>query len=329
MKNITVSILIPVFNREEYIGETIESALNQTYSDTEIVIVDNASTDKTWDIIQNYAKNNCKIRAFQNPTNVGPVLNWKRCIEEAKGVYGKILWSDDLIRPTFIEKTIPYLANREDIGFVFTAVKIFNKDNLIKKSYNIGESGIYPSKRYTHGILLLDGEFPVSPGCALFRLKDLRKNLILRIPHKDYGCLYKHAIGPDLLLFLIAANDYPFFAFVNDFLSLFRVHDTSITVRTNRANLVLTYRLAMAYYLETYAREKTYLFRKFNTILLLYCIKYRREDIFFKKISYFYSITNYHKINYTFLINIIVKTGYLKYKHIVRVIKIIISKYFR
>ena len=52
MKNNLVSILIPVFNREKYIGKAIESVINQTYKNIEIIIVDNSSTDKTWDIIE-------------------------------------------------------------------------------------------------------------------------------------------------------------------------------------------------------------------------------------------------------------------------------------
>ena len=92
-----VSILIPVYNREAFIAACVQSALEQTFTDFEIIIVDNASTDTTWKICQQIAEQDKRIRIFRNERNIGPVRNWRRCIEEARGVYGKILWSDDLI----------------------------------------------------------------------------------------------------------------------------------------------------------------------------------------------------------------------------------------
>ena len=90
-----VSIVIPVFNRETLVQEAIESALKQTYDNIEIVVVDNCSTDKTWEVLQKY--NNPKIKIFRNNTNIGPVLNWKKGIELSSGEYIKLLFSDDMI----------------------------------------------------------------------------------------------------------------------------------------------------------------------------------------------------------------------------------------
>jgi len=119
-----VSILIPVYNRENLIEETVQSALNQTYKNIEIIIVDNQSIDKTWEVMQKLAFQDDRIKIFQNDKNMGPVRNWKRCIDEATGDYGKILWSDDLIAPEFLENTVHFLENK-DIGFVFTGTEIF------------------------------------------------------------------------------------------------------------------------------------------------------------------------------------------------------------
>ena len=104
-QNNLVSILIPVYNRDKFIEETINSALSQTYQNIEIIIVDNNSTDNTWRIIKKYTKKDNRIKAFKNDTNIGPVRNWKKCTDKADGEFGKILWSDDLIAPEFIEKT--------------------------------------------------------------------------------------------------------------------------------------------------------------------------------------------------------------------------------
>lgn len=87
--NSLVSILIPVYNRENLVGETIESAINQTYKNIEIIIVDNCSTDNTWQVLQDYAQKDNRIRIFQNPENIGLVRNWERCIDVANNRYYK------------------------------------------------------------------------------------------------------------------------------------------------------------------------------------------------------------------------------------------------
>src|SRR5690606_35808884 len=118
-----VSIIIPVYNRVNIISETIESALGQRYEDFEVVIVDNASTDGTWEIIQQYALNDSRVRVFRNDHNIGAVWNWKRALYEALGYYGKILWSDDLIDEAFLEMT--FALFEEDVAFVYSKVRIF------------------------------------------------------------------------------------------------------------------------------------------------------------------------------------------------------------
>ena len=86
-----VSVLIPVYNRQNLIETTVKSALDQTYQNTEIVIVDNKSTDNTWKILQALAQTDDRVKIYQNETNIGPVRNWLRCINEATGEYAKIL----------------------------------------------------------------------------------------------------------------------------------------------------------------------------------------------------------------------------------------------
>ena len=104
-----VSILIPTYNREKIILETLNCAVNQTYKNTEVIVVDNKSTDNGFEIIKGFAKSHPNVRVYQNEENIGPVKNWLKCMDYATGEYAKILWSDDLIAPDFIEMTLPYL----------------------------------------------------------------------------------------------------------------------------------------------------------------------------------------------------------------------------
>jgi glycosyltransferase involved in cell wall biosynthesis len=299
-----VSILIPVYNRESLIEETVQSAMNQTYENIEIIIVDNKSTDATWQVLEKLVSKDKRIKIFQNETNIGPVRNWKRCIDEANGKYGKILWSDDLIAPEFLEKTLPYLENKE-VGFVFTGTEIFVDDTNEKTShYFIGNSGIHESENYINGVLF-DGDYPVSPGCALFRLSDLKKNLLINIPNKVNSDFSMHAIGNDLLIFLLTANQYKKFAFVNEKLSFFRAHDGSISIQSNDGKLPLHYNLASAYFVENYREE---LIKKQNVILwnLLRVYKSSSKKFNINKISDFYMKNEISSLNYLLLIKKII-----------------------
>jgi glycosyltransferase involved in cell wall biosynthesis len=243
-----VSVLIPVYNREHIISETIDSALNQSYENTEIIIVDNNSSDGTWNVIQKYQKKFPKIKAFRNNDNIGPVRNWKKCIEMANGKYGKILWSDDLIDNLFIEKTIRLMSS--NVGFVFSGAEIFSENiNGVERCHFIGRTGIYKSKAYIEGSLY-GSSMPVSPGCAIFRLADLRDNLLEEIPNKIGSIFSDHAIGNDLLIFLLTAKNYKYFGYIAEPLAKFRSHAGSITISARGVRIPLHYNIVKAYFVE-------------------------------------------------------------------------------
>jgi glycosyltransferase involved in cell wall biosynthesis len=231
-----VSILIPVYNRAHLIEETVQSALAQTYSPIEVVVVDNASPDGTWEVLQRLAVQDARVRIFRNASNIGPVRNWRACVDQARGEYAKILWSDDLIAPDYLARCVPMLADPA-VGFVYTWATVFSDSDAGTGTglYNRAiETGIHPGERYIRAAFS-DLEVPVSPGCALFRLKDLCRNLLVDVPN-------------DLLIFLLTAADYPRFAVIDAPLSLFREHKGSITASTKAAVLFANYDLAKAYF---------------------------------------------------------------------------------
>ena len=162
MKTPQVSILIPVFNREKLIAECIQSALHQTFTDFEIVVVDNQSSDGTWEVCTKFAELDNRVRIFRNDVNVGPVLNWQRCINEARGVFGKILFSDDLMVEEYLEKTLPFMMN-DEVGFVISAVSLGENPSAARIVANFSdEAGIYPSSSFLEASLY-GGNVSVSP----------------------------------------------------------------------------------------------------------------------------------------------------------------------
>ncbi len=268
-----VSILVPVYNRADIVLETLDSAMAQTYADFEVIVVDNKSTDSTLDVLTEYAATRPQVKVYQNEENLGPVRNWQRCLEYATGEYVKILWSDDLMSPDFLEKTVPFLKD-DRTGFVYTGAEVFYQDTGERIGENdLGPSGVYPSMVFIEHALL-GGPVPVSPGCALFRKTDLDRNLLLDVPNTLGSDFKMHAIGNDVLMFLLTAKDYPQFAFVREPLSAFRAHQGSITISSGKRDLVLLYHAAKVFFAENYLDDKDLLGR-FNAKMLKMRLKKR------------------------------------------------------
>lgn len=107
-----VSILIPTFNSERFLPETLDSAQAQTWEDVEIVVVDNCSTDSTRELVEAAKAGDRRIRLHVNESNIGPVGNFRRCLELARGEFVKYLMSDDLLVPDCVERlAVPMLED--------------------------------------------------------------------------------------------------------------------------------------------------------------------------------------------------------------------------
>lgn len=92
-----ISICIPVFNGQAFLRQCLDSCLNQTYKNYEIVICDDGSSDGGPAIIDEYAQKNGMLRFYKNESNLGLVGNWNRCIELARGEWIKFVFQDDYI----------------------------------------------------------------------------------------------------------------------------------------------------------------------------------------------------------------------------------------
>jgi len=99
----SVSVCIPTFNGEKYFRECLDSVLAQKFTDFEVIIVDDQSSDETFSIAQEYATYDRRIHVFQNEHNLGLVGNWNRCVELAQGEWIKFVCQDDLIEAACLE----------------------------------------------------------------------------------------------------------------------------------------------------------------------------------------------------------------------------------
>jgi len=120
-----VSIILTSYNHEKYLREAIDSALKQTYSNFELIIGDDASTDKSWEIIQSI--NDSRVHTFNHLVTKRGIINTALSSRKNLGEYIAIHHSDDIWEPQKLEKQVAFLDSHPDVGAVFTKVKLINE----------------------------------------------------------------------------------------------------------------------------------------------------------------------------------------------------------
>lgn len=121
--NDLVSIIMPSYNTAKYISAAIESILNQTYENWELIIVDDCSTDNTDEILTEYAKKDSRIRYYKNEKNSGAAVARNRALRQAKGKWVAFLDSDDLWEKDKLEKQICFMKKITTIFHILTILK--------------------------------------------------------------------------------------------------------------------------------------------------------------------------------------------------------------
>ena len=117
-----VSVGMPVFNGESYLEEAIRSVLGQTLGDLELILCDNASTDRTAEICRDFAASDPRVRYYRNARNLGAAPNYNLAYAQARGRYFKWLAHDDRILPSFLEKTCRILEQRSEVLLCYSVV---------------------------------------------------------------------------------------------------------------------------------------------------------------------------------------------------------------
>lgn len=128
-----ISIILPVYNSEKYIYAAVQSMLDQTFTDFELIVINDASTDGTLDILRNF--NDPRIRLINNETNLKVVKCLNRGIDLAKGEFIARMDADDISYPQRLEKQLAYLQSHPDIDLCATWVKVFGADDFIHYPY--------------------------------------------------------------------------------------------------------------------------------------------------------------------------------------------------
>lgn len=136
MENPLISIIIPAYNAVKYIEETINSCLNQTYQNIEIILQDDRSNDGTWELVNKLFSQNSKVKLFRNNRNLGIGDNWSEAYNNTNGTYIIIFNADDIIIPSLITSFIHHFNDDFSIDIVTGKFEILNSDT--------GKTEVYP-----------------------------------------------------------------------------------------------------------------------------------------------------------------------------------------
>lgn len=187
-----ISVLMTAYNREKYIGEAIESVLASRYQNFELIIVDDASTDKTVEIAKSYADQDNRIRIYVNEQNLGQFPNRNKASEYARGEFIYYADSDDIILKDGISRIVQIMTQFPEVGIgmfcphVPEIMKIESKRGVYKHFFErpfltIGPTGTILRRDFFYKI----GKYPVDlgvPGDMYFNLKACCHSPIVLIP---------------------------------------------------------------------------------------------------------------------------------------------------
>jgi glycosyltransferase involved in cell wall biosynthesis len=141
MKNIVesgaplVSILVPVFNVERYVSQALESIARQTYSNLQVIVVDDCSTDGTREIVEQFCQRDKRFQLIRNPTNLRIVKALNKALEHARGAFIARCDGDDVMAPDRIEQQLNYLNRHPEVDLVGCSLKFIDENNQPITSY--------------------------------------------------------------------------------------------------------------------------------------------------------------------------------------------------
>ena len=214
-QNSLVSVLIPCYNCEEYVEEAVMSIIKQTYSNLEILVIDDGSTDNTGNILKMLVKEDPRIIYIKNEENLKLIATLNKGLNLCKGKYIARMDADDISLPTRIEKQVNFLEAHPEIGIVGTYIQIFGVRESIWK--------MDTKDKYIRAHLFCNSSF-AHPSVMM-------RTSILRDNHLYYNTDYPHA--EDYKLWCDIAQ-YTKLANIPEVLLFYRINENQVSNKYNK-----------------------------------------------------------------------------------------------
>ncbi len=215
-----VTVCLPTYNSGEFLNQAIDSILQQTFTDFELIISDDCSTDNTPVVIKSYQEQDSRIRYLRNSKNLGIFTNWNRCLEYAAGEYITIFAQDDMMLPKNLEEKVKILDKYSNVGLVTSSIMVIDTDNhhLNWNWANYSEDKLVNGEEWVKNNL---GE--ANPICCPFVL--MRRKSLEKVGGK-FNCNYDYAADLELWLRICLVADL---YFVKEILGYYRWHQGNKT----------------------------------------------------------------------------------------------------
>ena len=250
-----VSIIMPNYNCEKFLGETINSVIRQTYTNWELLIVDDCSTDKSVEVIQEFCDQDDRIKLFVNEKNSGAAASRNWAMREATGKWIAFLDSDDMWLPEKLEKQLAFMV---DNGYQFSYTSYEHVDEQNEKLNIVVTGPKVLSKRKMFRYCY--------PGC-LTVIYDSTDTGIVQIPDEIANGENDYAI------WLKVCKFYKCY-YLGEILSLYRVRGSSLSHKSKKTKLMKNH-----YRLFRISEKRT-------AIGALYCLVRNLFFGFWKKVKY-------------------------------------------
>lgn len=201
-----VSVCLPVYNGEKFLSEAIESILAQTFTDFELLLSDDCSTDSSYEIMEKYARRDKRVKAWRNEKNRGLFGNWNLTMGRAGGKYIKPFAQDDFCKPTFLQLLVDALDHHPNVALVAAAREVFQdgKVLLVKpdpEKYPCDQ--LFTGKDITSKYLFHFENVVGFPPAVMFRREHLGSGFDSR---------YHHCGDAELWLRILAKGDFYYVA---------------------------------------------------------------------------------------------------------------------
>jgi glycosyltransferase involved in cell wall biosynthesis len=196
-----VSVLVPNYNYARFLPEAISSVFQQQFTDFELLVSDNASTDDSAAVIRRLAKHDSRLQFTLQPVNLGMVGNFNWCLSHARGEYIKFLLADDkLAGPQALSQLVCLLEANPSASLAASARLVIGEDSAVLGTWDhFAGSGLHPGTEVIMRCLLEARNLIGEPSAVLFRRRDAARGFSVR---------YRQIVDEEMWLHLLEKGDF-------------------------------------------------------------------------------------------------------------------------